>query len=156
MKKSAAQRNAKISEEKIKHVVDKLTNEIKQFRIDTDQKISEKIKESKQTLSKIDSKIDIIAKEMKHSEDGLKTITEGVTQNTVKICEESKQSTDKINLLTVKLEQSNSKVDSLIESHLCQFRVKTPKFRQLAVMKKVQKKQKFLLKKISVRVLTTK
>ena len=73
--------------------------------------ISEKIKDSKQTLSKFDSKIDISAKETKHSEDGIKTITKGVIQNTVKICEESKQSTDKINILTEKLVQSNSKVD---------------------------------------------
>ena len=79
--KSAAQRNAAISDEKIKHVEDKLTNDIKQIKIDTDYKISAKIEESKQTLSKINSingkleetkaKIEIIAKESKHSEDGL-------------------------------------------------------------------------------------
>ena len=44
-----------ISDEKIKHDEDKLTNDIKQIKIDTDYKISAKIEESKQILSKIDS-----------------------------------------------------------------------------------------------------
>ena len=73
--------------------------------------IAEKIKDSTQTLNRIDSKIDIIAKERKQSEDNIKTITEGVISNTVKIDEESKQSTQQINALS-------EKMDSLIESHI--------------------------------------
>ena len=80
--------------------------------------IAEKIKDSTQTLNRIDSKIDIIAKERKQSEDNIKTITEGVISNTVKIDEESKQSTQQINALSEKLEQNNSKMGSLIESHI--------------------------------------
>ena len=69
-------------------------------------------------MSEFDSKIDIIAKDMKHSENGIKTITEGVIQNTVKISEESRQSTDKFNFLTEKLISIEDRMEKLIESHI--------------------------------------
>ena len=41
-------------------------------------------------MHSIDSKINIFTKDIKHSENDMKAIKEGLVSNTVKICEESR------------------------------------------------------------------
>ena len=48
----------------------------------------------------------------------MKTIKEGVISNMIKICEESRQSTDRFTFISEKLISNNDRMEKLMESHV--------------------------------------